>query len=71
MISGPRMMARSRWSASLRHCLDHHDLFVATARAGRAPVAGELVFVRREAVARARAASCEYCFDAAGSAARR
>jgi hypothetical protein len=66
MISGPRMMARSRWSESFRQCLDHHDLFVATARAGRAPAAGELAFVRRETVARARAASCKHCFDAAG-----
>ena len=38
----------------LRHCLDHVDVFVAAARAGRAPTADELAFVRREAVASAR-----------------
>jgi hypothetical protein len=38
----------------LEHLLDHVDAFVATARAGRSPVAGELAFVRREAVASAR-----------------
>ena len=38
----------------LRHCLDNVDVFVAAARAGRAPAAGELAFVRREAVAAAR-----------------
>jgi PucR C-terminal helix-turn-helix domain/GGDEF-like domain len=38
----------------LQHCLDHVDVFVAAARAGRAPAAGELAFVRREAVTSAR-----------------
>lgn len=38
----------------LQHCLDHVDVFVATARAGRIPAAGELAFVRLEAVASAR-----------------
>lgn len=35
-------------------CLGHLDLFVAVARAGRSPTAGELAFVHREAVASAR-----------------
>jgi hypothetical protein len=38
----------------LEHRLDHVDVFVATARAGRAPAARELAFVRREAAASAR-----------------
>ena len=38
----------------LRHCLDHVDVFVAAARAGRVPATGELAFVRREAVLSAR-----------------
>ena len=38
----------------LRHCLENVDVFVTAARAGRAPAAGELAFVRREAVASAR-----------------
>ena len=38
----------------VQHCLDHVDAFVAAARAGRAPAAGELAFVRQEAVAKAR-----------------
>jgi PucR-like helix-turn-helix protein/diguanylate cyclase with GGDEF domain len=38
----------------VQHCLEHLDVFVAAARAGRAPTAGELAFVRRKAVASAR-----------------
>jgi DNA-binding PucR family transcriptional regulator len=38
----------------VQHCLRNLDVFVATTRAGRAPTAGELAFVRREAVATAR-----------------
>jgi hypothetical protein len=38
----------------VERCLHHVDVFVAAARAGRAPTAGELAFVRREAVASAR-----------------
>ena len=38
----------------LRHCLENVDVFAAAARAGRAPAADELAFVRREAVASAR-----------------
>jgi PucR-like helix-turn-helix protein/diguanylate cyclase with GGDEF domain len=38
----------------VQYCLDHVDVFVAAARAGRAPAAGELAFVRREAAASAR-----------------
>jgi PucR C-terminal helix-turn-helix domain/GGDEF-like domain len=39
---------------ALRHCLENVDVFVAAARAGRAPAADELAFVRREAAASAR-----------------